>query len=330
MKGLSALRCFASKTAERFLFTDLRDEAAWQATIVDIQNFIDNARHFGIEPPLCSIEGWTSFALFWDVMHNLYIGIGRDLCGSAIARLIELEFYSKSNDVDVHLAVFSEECRKWSHAHAVGVYPPNLDHLSLGMAETTDKLKGCTFPELDAKAAHVKLYMMFLASELFIATCALDDYELRTVSVCMYHGAHMIHTMQSASFVLKPWESDLLYQHGTKFLITYRYLARLTLCVGKRRYRLRPKLHYIHHTLLDALTWPVNPGFLTCFLDEDFMGKVKSIASKCHKRQVSARTLQRYKIILTRRWRLINLRSKRKRGVKIVNRRMHAVGSDGT
>ncbi len=115
--------------------------------------------------------------------------------------------------------------------------------------------------------------MTGLASELFIFTCALDDYELRAPSVCMYHCSHG-----------RPWEADLLVGHGPKFLIAYTYLARLAIIMGKRRYRLRPKLHYLTHTILDVKTWPVNPGFVTCFLDEDFMGGGKSIASKCRVR----------------------------------------------
>ena len=187
VKGLSALRCFASKVVEKLLYTDLRENADHKSTSVSTENFLSNARHFGIDPPLCSIEGWTAHGLLWDLMHNLYIGTGRDLTGSIIARLVELKFYSDSSDVDVHLAVLSAECRRWCLENRVGVYPPCIDHKTVGLPEDAARVPMAASPELDLKAAHVKLYMMFLASELFIATCALADYELRSLSVCMNH-----------------------------------------------------------------------------------------------------------------------------------------------
>ncbi len=271
--------------------------------MVSTADFIANACHFGVMPPLCKITGWQARTMMWDLMHNLYIGTGRDAAGSAIAKLVELKFYSNSADVDDHLKILSTECSKWCSKHHVGVYPPSIDHKSVGLPESVAKVAGCVYPELDQKAAHVKLYLMFLASELFIATSTLvADYEIRVLSVCMFHCAHFVDTLQNAGMWLKDYEADLAVHHGMRFLVLYRYLSRLAMASSRARYRLRPKLHYLMHTVLEMKTWRLNPAYATCFLDEDFMGKIKSIASRTHKRSCTMRTLQRWKIVVKHRW----------------------------
>jgi hypothetical protein len=71
---------------------------------------------------------------------------------------------------------------------------------------------------------------------------------------------------------------------------------------GRMRYKLRPKLHYLHHAIIDLQKTRLNPFFSTCFLDEDYMGKIKALSSKCHASTVVHRTLQRYLILLGQRW----------------------------
>ena len=375
-------KCFASKTSEDLLFTNMLDDAMWRDTHIGNDDFKQNALRFGNLPALCLIEGWSSDTLLWDMMHNLFIGIGRDVCGAALARLCERKYYSKSDDVDVHLKVFVAECRKWCLGNRVGMQPPKIDHLAVGLSEKVGGVPGCSYPELDVKAASVKLMTMFLASELYYASLT-DDEELKTLGTCFYYLASFIWTLQNAGMWLTEPQADLAYNYGMRFLIVYRHLAAQALgtrteviiaCVvgrclvlwlllplqwllsyapsincsgaaaidagqhslavvakrqeqpqqqastnypctnhpaplypqaiasGRMRYKLRPKLHYLHHAIIDLQKTRLNPFFSTCFLDEDYMGKVKALSSKCHASTVVHRTLQRYLILLGQRW----------------------------
>ncbi len=95
------------------LFSSFADDAMWRETIVGTQHFMDNSRTFlGRLPPLCSTVAWSADTMMVDVMHNRIIGLGRDLCWAAIARLLEVGYYSKSNDLDVCSKVFGLECWK--------------------------------------------------------------------------------------------------------------------------------------------------------------------------------------------------------------------------
>lgn len=85
---------------------------------------------------------------------------------------------------------------------------------------------------------------------------------------------------------------------------------------------LRPKLHAMSHVILGVEADSRNPKYFSCFLDEDFLGKVVKVAAKCHRVTVCGAVLQRYLVRMLRRWRgLENLGSMGRRGRK---RRWHA------
>lgn len=246
--------------------------------------------------------------MLWDMCHNLFIGVGRDLCGGAIVRLLELRYYSSTSDcTDTHLKLLSARCREWCLETKVGVHPPVLNQYSLGLPAELSKMKTKLFPELDAKAAHVKLYLMFLASEIFIASLC-GDPELKIIAACLYYVAAFIADLNTCGMLLSEAKAGVAKLNGQRFLVLYRYLARFTMQRNLFRYRLRPKVHYLHHAVLQLDHWRLNPMLATCFLDEDFMGKVKSISSKCHKRTVCRRTLNRYVVMMRHRWRRLRKR----------------------
>ena len=71
-------------------------------------------------------------------------------------------------------------------------------------------------------------------------------------------------------------------------------LAEAALQDGVLRYRLRPKLHQLGH-----LAWnfvPRNPRRNSCYQDEDFMYRTKTLAVRRNPRHVSRQVLLRYTI----------------------------------
>jgi hypothetical protein len=299
-------RCFASKSVLELLYTDLRDEAMWQQTTVRTLDFIQNAiRLSGSAPALCNIRGWSADTILFDTMHNLFIGIGKDLCGAALCRLIEVGYYSKSEESEVHLKVFVQQCRKWCHKHNVALHPPKLDKYSVKhLPEKASKVKDAVMPELDVKAAYVKLFLVILAHEMYVASICGDE-EIRALSLCLYHCASWIAVLNTAGMFLKSDEAGLAVFHGDLFLKSYRYLAAFSVKLNRPRYKLRPKFHCLDHTIKDLKVWSLNPFYATCFMDEDFMGKIKCISSHCHAGTMVPRTFSRYSIMIGYRWRKI-------------------------
>ncbi len=69
---------------------------------------------------------------------------------------------------------------------------------------------------------------------------------------------------------------------------------------GKVLYKLRPKHHYLWH-IIDDLRSGINARWMSCFAEEDLLGKLKKIGLKVHKNTCMHRMLERYLLYLKRR-----------------------------
>ena len=71
-----------------------------------------------------------------------------------------------------------------------------------------------------------------------------------------------------------------------------------------------PKCHMATHMVYDFAATGVNPRRTTCYADEDMVGRIKKIMSKCHGNSAGRMGLRRYAILVGTRWwkRLAQLR----------------------
>ena len=81
----------------------------------------------------------------------------------------------------------------------------------------------------------------------------------------------------------------------------YNRLADRALELGMSRWQTRPKAHYLEHAVYETL--PLNPRFLRNYLNEDFIRRMKAIASKAHPADLSRHVLFKYALQCTLRWR---------------------------
>ena len=210
--NLLCSKCFGSQTETELLWTNLLDDASWQATTVKTSEFLSNLRTE--VPSLCEVKGWSAETLFWDIMHILFGGVGKDACGSSLTLLMEQRFYSRSDIVDDHLKIFQLRSRTWSSRHGLKANLPLLDHLTLNCPRSVDSCRWFAgWPELELKSAHIKFAIMFLASELERAAI-MPVPEVKKDALCMYALAMFLWTLSNADFWLSDRESDEAYHHG--------------------------------------------------------------------------------------------------------------------
>eukprot|EP00439_Symbiodinium_sp_Y106_P010817 s8538_g1.t1 len=81
----------------------------------------------------------------------------------------------------------------------------------------------------------------------------------------------------------------------------YNRLSDRALELGLCRWQTRPKAHYLEHAVYETL--PLNPRFLHNYLNEDFIRRMKAIASKAHPAHLSRHVLFKYALQCTLRWR---------------------------
>ena len=89
---------------------------------------------------------------------------------------------------------------------------------------------------------------------------------------------------------------------GRDTLLLYQRLAEDSYSRSERMWKLRPKMHYFMHIIESLPTTFENPARADAFAWEDFMGRIKRIAAKTHRRSASLRVVQRWLLLLSQRW----------------------------
>ena len=61
-------------------------------------------------------------------------------------------------------------------------------------------------------------------------------------------------------------------------------------------------MHQVDHMLRDLEVERINPKVFWNFANEDFVGKIKKIARKCHRKTLAECAMQRYMLKISLRW----------------------------
>jgi hypothetical protein len=87
-------------------------------------------------------------------------------------------------------------------------------------------------------------------------------------------------------------------------------LSSEALSAKEYRWHIVPKCHMATHLAFDFAATGVNPRRVTCYADEDMVGRVKKIVERCHGSTAPVTSLHRYSILVGTRWwtRLAELR----------------------
>jgi len=112
----------------------------------------------------------------------------------------------------------------------------------------------------------------------------------------------MIHELAHASLVLPDDVIQAAQEYGHLFLLSYQKLAELAHASGRKSYHMRPKVHELDHIVDDLSIMKLNPVWLDCMDDEDFMGKLKKMGQHIHGKSFMMRLQQRYAMYLKIRW----------------------------
>ena len=153
-------------------------------------------------------------------------------------------------------------------------------------------------PYLKAKAANNLQITRWLAHEAHISYLAdptNDHKKVRSIALASF--VHVFALCQGKLW-LSDGDVDQLEQARYAGLTAYKALCEHSLQEGRNYFPMKPKNHLCDHTLRDSMRTRLSPCSFWCFSDEDFIGRMKKIAQKCHLRSLSLRVLQRWSIRL--------------------------------
>ena len=174
------------------------------------------------------------------------------------------------------------------------------------------------YPELKAKGYDCAVITSWLARQLEASPCHNPD--LATVSwiKCFFSLWHVfvfpvslgelflfchqaiwaidrvLRLLQGAGMFLQEQEQLEKEVLGELFIKTYVKLAGDALRNGDRLFRVRPKLHMMHHLVIQRRSSMPNPAHWSTWVDEDMIKKIMRIKKGTHKRNACEHSLKRY------------------------------------
>ena len=285
-------------------YTDAAEAPSWRSTM-GISDPWDQP------PPLSGAPFASSFAAFmykFDPFHVLKFGVFRDAVASTIVRIALMRYFDY--EADASMAIESRLQRAfsmfklWCLANGKN---PGLKQFSKANLNF-EKYK--SYAWVNAKGSDVTLLMMWL--EFLLPTLVRDakspgDVKPLQAMYQMIHGGLTYVGLLHSHGVWVPGScARLQYDAGMKFCRGYLFLADHCMHLRVSGYRLRPKLHYLHHLLYDIKRQLENPacefvfsaGTLLCESNEDFIGRLNRVSRRVSARTAGFRTTQRYLVKL--------------------------------
>ena len=282
--------CLAERRGP-LVFTDFRRHSPLRETLVADDEWLQEAQAGARVSPLVAIPGFAIWRVFFDIMHCLDLGVLQVAIPSALAELVRPEANVwPGRRVEERLAAATAAYRAWCIRHRVGAVAKRF----------TRQWVAGPFPQLTqahAKASALRS-MQYWLQEVTAAHAADLRGQLRASLFAALVRADVV--CRRASRHMLEGEREELAAACEEALLAYNALAAAAVEAGVPLWKVLPKHHALSHIAYD--NGGVNPRWVSCYPDEDMVGRVKRIYQRCHGQTAPERCLQRYLILLGLRW----------------------------
>lgn len=280
--------CLASTTLNN-PWTDVSPTAAWRTTQYTVDPW----------PALCTpaimtIPGFKLEFVQVDLLHSYYLGLARSLAASAIYILVRRKvFQGRTMESRLHTAsgLFKAHCKSRGHYVAQ----------NFRFTKSNLNLKTGEYAELRAKGYVSGLVVQWLASfmETLRAGQSVEEAErddcLRTeLFLCNHLFTYMHALKQEKVCVLTRDQAEQICTVGEALIRMYLALA----CsdwsgFSYKLFHCRPKVHMVHHSVLNALATRRLPVSYATFMDEDWTRHCMRVGRNTHRATSALNTLRR-------------------------------------
>ena len=273
---------------------DFRASAMWRMMPVSHELYL-RTTPVGDRSPWCNHPSWSIYRHRDDMLHGWWLGFVKDVSGQLLFDLAG----GDGADLDVSLKSLWLEMKAWLKDRGVTCNVKCFKKSTL-----VDKAHD--FPSLKAeiKASQSKLIFLRVARKAIDVSHEGEEsgYNHLRATTC-WNLLQVVRIFDDHEGPFLPEDAaKAAADHGELFLVTYQTLAASAIAFGRTAWRVRPKLHYAAHTFDEVRRTGENPRRQDLFDAEDFIGKVKRVASKCHGATASLRTVQRMIVFLCERW----------------------------
>ena len=245
-------------------------------------------------PLMCETPGWHLHRHWSDAMHTLDYGTYRHDCGSALWYMTEGRVFWRPSTRAMRLKFAYEEYREWCKENGV-------DSVTTLFTEEHVKNKGCFAEMTNIKANESKYLHVWIFS-------LLSRHQNRSAPLQFmwehFHGAWRMEAAMASCGRHMPADKLIELQAGCdQYLQTGNALAAWALNSEPQRllFKQIPKHHDVQHMCFEFAP-QANPRTVTCYMDEDMIGKIKKIVAKTHPKNMDYRALQRFAVTVSLKW----------------------------
>jgi hypothetical protein len=218
--------------------------------------------------------------------------------GLNVQFLVDLQYELCVHDnTDVILGKLYFAFKRWCRQQKLECPPTHFNLQSIGRSSQKQ------YPVLEGnvKASHVKPVLWFLAHVTCSLTEVCDLFPAKLMASCCWGVTNFMAAISVPRHRLPSDVAQHAHFAGLICLQTYQCLAQFNMNLpggGRCNYKLRPKWHCFAHVVFNLALCNENPHCYKSLMEEDFMGKLTSLASMCHGKTVLDRTMQRYIVFL--------------------------------
>lgn len=237
---------------------------------------------FNVEPAVCKLTGWQLQMVHPDILHCFHLGVGRDLCGSAIKLLVQRGYFPGRKHSD-RFEFATRSLKQFAKQNKYGLARRKLDKKGINW-------KTGEFAELKTKG-----YDTFIVCSWLARLLEEDDgglTELATTIWCVDNALSL--TANSNGIFLTAREYEQLDVMGRIFADHYLRLAHTAVLNGAKEFRTRPKFHAMQHILMANRPSRINMHHYSTWMDEDANRKFMRVNRVTHRRTAAKRVLERW------------------------------------
>ena len=234
-------RCDASKVAERGWHFHNFDSPTW--TPVSNDSFKQGPGR--VRNPLTPLVHVDMVRPWY--LHTFHLGWGRLINGATIYELA-LEQHFGAGSLSEQLAAASLRLKEWARANRVACNQPKFTAARINVLKKKDAA------ELKGKGWNSRVVTAWLADELQTRVGPPSDHgDLRTAVV--WSLAQLYCQLERAPQLLTAQQADKAYESGVTAPKCYKLLSARA---AGPHWPLRPKAHWVHHSLEDMRAWRVD------------------------------------------------------------------------
>ena len=277
---------------------DVQHEPLWASTMFQQRPWTDSCEPVFSQVPYDQAQPEYLYKL--DAFHVFKVGVGRDLTGSTLVFLCDLGCFDLSRALPERLSRAHRQFKLWCMVHGKSPALRSFTKLFLNIVSRASA------PWCNSKGSDTMMLLEWLSWYLKLQLRSLEgdlvnhEQMFRMLAQVFDNSLAMFEMSYCHPVFLRRKCAGRLYCHIMTVVRGYKWVAAYMVQEGHSAYRLKPKLHALHHLAYEirsALKTPatriMNWLCYACEMNEDHIGHTARLSRVLNTKTLSLRLMQR-------------------------------------